>query len=399
MRIIVGGDIAPTETNEQLFQEGEIEQLIGNELLQLIGQADLRIYNLEVPLISSGTPISKSGPTLFASSDTINGIMGFRPDVMTLANNHCMDYGRTGLFSTIQLLQDNNIAIVGVGENSVQARKPVIIQILGWKIGIYGCAEKEFSIATQTFCGANHFDALVSLDDIEALSEECDYSIVLFHGGKVGYQYPSPDLQRVCRRMIEKGADLVVLQHSHCIGCYERFGDGMIVYGQGNLLFDYGKDMNSLWNTGLLLAIDLEAEKKEIEFIPVERKENMVRLAGKNKESILEEYQQRSFNIMKPQFIVDEYQKFAEQKLFGLYSNMLGGIANNFFFKILSILFGKRIWRYILNRKAMLVIWNYINCESIRELISVGIMTRIANEKSSNYLEDTNWQNSIRRKK
>ena len=60
----------------------------------------------------------------------------------------------------------------------------------------------------------------------------------IINGGKEHYRYPSPDLQKICRKFIDKGADLVVCQHSHCIGCEEKYNHGTIVYGQWNFLFD-----------------------------------------------------------------------------------------------------------------------------------------------------------------
>ena len=76
------------------------------------------------------------------------------------------------------------------------------------------------------------------VDPAEQKDNKCDYTIVLYHGGKEYYRYPSPNLQRVCRYMIEKGTDLVICQHSHCIGCEENYLSGKIVYGQGNFIFD-----------------------------------------------------------------------------------------------------------------------------------------------------------------
>lgn len=80
------------------------------------------------------------------------------------------------------------------------------------------CTENEFSSATMHSAGANPFDVLESFDDVQALKEHCDYVVVLYHGGKEFYRYPSPMLQRYCRKFIEKGASLVLCQHSHCIG-------------------------------------------------------------------------------------------------------------------------------------------------------------------------------------
>ena len=57
------------------------------------------------------------------------------------------------------------------------------------------------------------------------------------------------------------------VQHTHCIGSYEKFNGAHILYGQGNFHFvEY--DESDGWNSGLLLMLDIK-EKIEIEFIPV----------------------------------------------------------------------------------------------------------------------------------
>src|SRR5690606_29065463 len=118
------------------------------------------------------------------------------------------------------------------------------------KIGFYVCAEHEFSIASVDSPGANPFDPLESLDHIADLKNECDYVVVLYHGGKEHYRYPSPYLQKVCRKMADKGANLVICQHSHCIGCFEVYKDSTLVYGQGNFIFN--KHDNEYWKTSIL---------------------------------------------------------------------------------------------------------------------------------------------------
>ena len=134
------------------------------------------------------------------------------------------------MISTINCLTENKIGYGGVGRNLQEASKPYFFERKGIKVGIYCCAEHEFSIATESTYGANPFDPLESLDHIIDMKKKCDVIIVLYHGGKEYYRYPSPDLQRICRKMVDKGADLVVCQHSHCIGCEEEWNNGVILY-------------------------------------------------------------------------------------------------------------------------------------------------------------------------
>ena len=102
--------------------------------------------------------------------------------------------------------------------------------------------------------------------------------------------------QKVCRRLVEKGADLVVCQHSHCIGAQEEWRKGKIVYGQGNFLFDHSE--SEYWQTGLLIELSLEKNNNEIEtdiiYHPLVKCKNTVRLAEREKaQQILAEFEER----------------------------------------------------------------------------------------------------------
>lgn len=206
MKILIAGDVVPTQQNIHFFNDAKINELIGVELYSIWKAADIRIFNLETPLADLEHPIDKCGPNLIAPTSTIKGIKGLDPTVVTLANNHIMDHGIEGFNSTKEVLIQNGIPYVGAGDNLSEASKPYIITKEGIKIGIYACAEHEFSIASDNYPGANPFDPLESLDHISDLRKQCDYVIVLYHGGKEHYRYPSPYLQKVCRKMAEKGA-------------------------------------------------------------------------------------------------------------------------------------------------------------------------------------------------
>ena len=107
--IIVGADIVPTQSNEDLFINGDVNILIGKELKSLLNNCNFRIFNLEVPLTDKKTPITKCGPNLIASKGIINGIKAINPSLLTLANNHIMDQDTQGLLSTISLLENSKI--------------------------------------------------------------------------------------------------------------------------------------------------------------------------------------------------------------------------------------------------------------------------------------------------
>lgn len=376
MNIIIAGDLVPTKSNEDIFSKGEVSTLLCNKLDSVWKEADVRIFNLESPLTDKYTPIKKRGPKLRASTATIRGIKELNPSLLTLANNHILDQGELGLTTTQRLLNENNIPFIGVGKNLQNASEPYIIELNGLKIGIYACAAYEFSIATEKLAGANPFDPLESLEHIYRLKSKCDYVIVLYHAGKEHYRYPSPYLQKVCRKMVDKGADLIVCQHSHCIGSFEKYKNSTIVYGQGNFLFD--KSNSEFWKTSILVSVKF-LDNPVVEFIALCKDEHRVRLANENeRETILNNLYTRSENILKDGFIEEEYRRFALKNRsyylaafagFGRLGRKLNALLNN---KILDTMY---------SNSNLLTIESCIQCEDHRELM----MTFLRNNR---YEED-----------
>lgn len=371
-KILIGADIVPTKSNYNEFIEGNIENLIGKKMNELLNNMDFTIFNLEVPLTDTIDPLPKCGPNLQVPCETINGIKKINPFFFTLANNHILDQKAQGLYSTINILNRENIKYAGAGKNLAEASKPFIFEKNGIKIGIYCCAEREFSIASEKTAGANPFDPLYSLDHIRKLKKDVDYVIVLYHGGKEHYRYPSPYLQKVCRRIIESGADLVLCQHSHCIGCEENWSTGKIIYGQGNFLFD---DSDSeFWETSLVIEIILKSNYDfEIEYIPILKVKNGIRIAeNEKKEEILKEFESRSRKIRETGFIEAEYMKFAQANI-NTYLRTGVPHNNSIFNKVINKLSKERWFVKRLKKEQKLALCNYLECEAHRELFVQGL--------------------------
>lgn len=372
MNIIIGGDLVPTRSNVQLFTSGSITDLLGNELVSLWLKADFRVFNLEVPLTDIEDPIRKCGPNMIAPTSSVKGIRALDPTLITLANNHIMDQGIDGLHMTMKLLEANDISYVGAGITLDEAKKPYIYHNDKIRIGFYACAEHEFSISSEERPGANPFDPLESLDHIANLKKECDYVIVLYHGGKEHYRYPSPYLQKVCRKMADKGANLVICQHSHCIGCFEEYKGSTLIYGQGNFIFN--KHVNEFWTTGLLVAIDVN-EDFHIDYIPIIRTDIGIRLANGNEAvEIINAFYKRSNDIVQEGFIEEQYLKFAKKnQLF--YLRKLAGFG-----RLLSSLDVRMLNGFITkhwySKAQLLAIQNYIECEAHRELLLYSLKTK-----------------------
>lgn len=372
--IIIGADLVPTKQNLKEFEKGKSIDLIGDEIAKIIRDSDFSCFNLETPLINGNEEcIDKWGPCIGAPASTVYGIKALNIDFLTLANNHIMDYGAEGLQSTIEALKTAGIQYSGVGSNLDEARKVFYTFVNGIKIGIYCCAEHEFSIASEHKSGVNPFDPMNSLDDVKSSKEEekADFLIVLYHGGKEHYRYPSPKLQKICHKLIEKGADLVVCQHSHCVGCKEEYKGGTIVYGQGNFIFECG-ETDECWKSAVLIDINILDNSHKIDYIPIIRNGNGIRLAkNKDADDIIDSFNVRSNEISNPQFVHENYQEYVEQQR----STYLGAFLGHktFFFRGLNRITNgflvRRKIKSLYRKKERLCLRNFIECEAHREMI------------------------------
>ena len=236
--ILIAADICPIEGNLPYFKRGDANSLF-NDLLEEFQQADLTIANLECPLIEQPAPVLKTGPVFGVASQCIDGIKHAGIKVLSLANNHIMDHGPSGLKNTLAVCARAGIETVGAGENIEAARRILVRDLNGTRVAILSVAENEFSIAAKDRWGANPLDLIDFVRTVRSHQGQFDYLIVLVHGGDE-FHVPSPRVKDTCHFLIEMGANAVIVQHSHCLGGYERYQGGHIVYGQGALIMDEG---------------------------------------------------------------------------------------------------------------------------------------------------------------
>ncbi len=314
--ILIGGDFVPTQSNYKYFIKNDLENLFGKDLFNLLINANYKIFNLEAPITNCNKKISKEGPNLKINPEIIKGIKKLKINLFSLSNNHILDYGEQGLIDTIKYLNQCNISYVGAGNNLKDASKIFTFEINKLKIGVYSCTEHEYTLATNNTSGANPFDALYSLDHIFEAKQKVDYLIVIYHGGKEYYKYPTPYLQKVCRRIAEKGADLILCQHSHCIGTYENYMNSKILYGQGNFLFDRNDSRHFLEKqTGLLVSLEIDDVNNKIipSLIPIKKQKEKIFLADENeKAQILKQLKEDSEKIINDSFIKNNYNKISK---------------------------------------------------------------------------------------
>lgn len=297
MRIMFGADLVPNkEKNEKYFIEGNAEKLFG-DALDLIRAADRFVINLECALTESENRIPKCGPNLKAPAEITAGLVASGVTDVVLANNHTFDFGIEGFRDTMAALDKAGLPYTGVGENDTDSRKIYYIEKDGKRVAIVNVTEHEYSYAIPTRCGCNPFDPYLTMYDIREAKKNADHVVVIYHGGKEFCRYPSPRVVKMTHEMVHNGADVILLQHSHCIGCYENYEGAHIVYGQGNLNFLYTINYD-MWHSGLLVEVDFSCDKPTISFYPVVENDTGVELAkGKEYDDIMNSFYARNEEV------------------------------------------------------------------------------------------------------
>lgn len=275
IKLLITGDYCPIGRNsEKLYRQ---DYSFFGDLSEVIKTSDVAITNLEIPVTKHDKKILKSGPNLKVGLTAISALKDVGINLVTLANNHILDYGEKGLTDTINLCKKMDLDYVGAGMNLKEARKIYSKEINSKKIGIVNFAENEFGSADVNSGGANPVNPISNYNDIKETKKFHDYVVVIAHGGREHYQLPTPKQRERYRFYIDCGADIVVGHHTHCYSGYEIYNGKPIFYSLGNFIFDYKeKYQKGNWTEGYAVLFKIGENKTEFQLIPYYqgRKEN-----------------------------------------------------------------------------------------------------------------------------
>ncbi len=237
------GDLMLARTiGERVQAEGP--QMVFAGVQSIFDTADILVGNLECAITERGQAEPK-GYTFRAPLDAVESLQSAGFDVLTLANNHAMDYGVEGLLDTQSLLTQAGIVYTGTGSNETEARSPVILEKNGLRLAFLGYVDVPVEvrgfdtrdwIATDTQPGLAWADPEDIASDIAAAKLQADVVIVA---------EPNTIQRQAARAAIDAGATLVIGAHPHVLQPVEWYNGGLIAYSLGNFVFDdFGLEQN-----------------------------------------------------------------------------------------------------------------------------------------------------------
>lgn len=225
--------------------------------------ADIAFGNLESVISDKGQNLG-SIYSFRADPKTLEGLIFAGFDVLSVANNHSLDYGMSALKDSMNRLQEAGITPIGAGETQAEAYNPTIREVKGIKIGFlaYTAQGSPAWQATEMSPGVAWVDE-TNLQDITqqiALAKkQADILIVSTHFGEEYQTQPSEIQKLIAKSAVDAGADIVIGHHPHVIQPVEQYKDGWIAYSLGNFVFDQGFSPETAH--GLLLEVIIQNKK------------------------------------------------------------------------------------------------------------------------------------------
>jgi poly-gamma-glutamate capsule biosynthesis protein CapA/YwtB (metallophosphatase superfamily) len=230
---------------------------------RLLQDADIAFGNLETPLSERGVPTPGKSPRslrsrtnyLFRAPPTAaSGLAWGGFDVVSVANNHTMDYGGDALADTLTCLTQAGVAPVGAGPDLEAATAPVFLERRGQRFAVFALSD---ILPIGSAAGARRPGVAPARGQaferrmpaaIARARQHADWVLVSVHWGRERYRGVTARQRRLGRQLVDWGADVVIGHHTHCRGPSERYHGGLIHYSLGNFIADrWGRVPTQAW--------------------------------------------------------------------------------------------------------------------------------------------------------
>lgn len=267
IQMVFAGDVYLSEYVTNQYNNKGIDGILSSSLQDEFKYADLSMVNQEFPFSEGGTPMKDKQFTFRIHPKYISIFKDMSIDIVSLANNHTLDYGTDGLLDSLSTLKEVDIEYVGAGANIEEAKAIREYTLKGRKIAILG-ASRVIPVTDWNATSSNPgllttYDPTALIELIKAAKENNDFAIVYVHWGIEKQNYPEEYQRTMAKQYIDAGADLVIGSHPHVLQGIEYYNGKPIVYSLGNFIF-----YNSIEKTALLKVTIDSLNNMKISLLP-----------------------------------------------------------------------------------------------------------------------------------
>ncbi|WP_030238350.1 CapA family protein [Streptomyces sp. NRRL S-350] len=231
-----------------------------------LADADLSVLNLETAITGRGAPEPKTY-TFRTSPKALSVLKDSGVDVVSMANNHAVDFGADGLTDTLAAKDSAPIPVVGVGHDAKEAYAPYVTTVRGVKVAVVAASQVEDLTNQKWRAGANKPGIASALDvpalvkAVEAAKQQSPVVLVYLHWGDEGKACPTTAQTTIAKKLAGAGATAVVGTHAHTMVGSGMLGATYVGYGFGNFLWYGTSDYANSNETGVT-TLTLTADGK-----------------------------------------------------------------------------------------------------------------------------------------
>ena len=270
MRIIFVGDVMLGRLVNEALKTKSPEYPWG-DTLPIFKNADLRICNLECVLSDVGQPWSATEKAFHFRTDEKNIKTLFAADIgmVSLANNHAIDYEYEGLFRMMEILGKNAINYAGVGRDLSEACEPAVCKVDGVKVGLLAFTDNEQDWEAKEnkpglfYVPIDEKDKRAKLlfEQIKKTRDDVDILVISAHWGpNWGYDPPREHIP-FAHALVDAGADIVFGHSPHVFRGIELYKKKAILYSAGNFIDDYAVDEIERNDESFIFVLETKANK------------------------------------------------------------------------------------------------------------------------------------------
>lgn len=265
--MVFSGDILLSSYVLNNYDNNGMSGMISEELSAEMQKADITMANQEFPFSARGTQAQDKQFTFRVDPSYVKILQGMGIDIVTLANNHALDYGTEALSDTFQTLDGAGIAYVGAGDSKERAARAYVTEMGGRIFGFLAASrvipEVGWNIDNRQPGLLCTYDSAALCQAIRKAKETCDYVAVYVHWGIERENMPQDYQRQLGKAYIDAGADIVIGSHPHVLQGIEYYNGKPIVYSLGNYIFN-----REIGSTLLLKAIVSPENETTLQLIP-----------------------------------------------------------------------------------------------------------------------------------